>query len=88
MDDTHSLIAIQGPNAAQLLSRTLRASMNTFDMHDFMYASFDTYKYKSAPIIVTRCGYTGEDGFEVSVPNERIVQFVEELLEEIEPASK
>jgi aminomethyltransferase len=39
------------------------------------------------PIIVSRCGYTGEDGFEVSVPNERIADFMETLLEQVNPAS-
>jgi glycine cleavage system aminomethyltransferase T len=28
---------------------------------------------------VSRCGYTGEDGFEVSVPEKNIIPFVQEL---------
>lgn len=44
-----------------------------------MTANFDA-KYKSKPIIVSRCGYTGEDGFEVSVPHDLITIFIEDLL--------
>ena len=38
-------------------------------------------KFDGANLIVSRCSYTGEDGFEVSVPNERIEAFMEALLD-------
>lgn len=44
-----------------------------------MYAEFDT-RYRSKPIFISRCGYTGEDGFEVSVPHTVIEYFVKDLL--------
>mgnify|MGYP003706732843 CR=1 FL=1 len=31
-------------------------------------------------ITVSRCGYTGEDGFEVSLPNHHVEQFMDALL--------
>lgn len=37
-------------------------------------------KFQKSSIIVSRCGYTGEDGFEVSVPNELAINFMEQLL--------
>jgi len=45
---------------------------------DFMESTQDL-KFMGKPIIVSRCGYTGEDGFEVSVVNKDIEAFVETL---------
>jgi len=36
--------------------------------------------YKREEIILTRCGYTGEDGFEVSLPNTIVEPFMNSLL--------
>jgi aminomethyltransferase len=52
-----------------------------------MFSTFDTFSFKSKPIFISRCGYTGEDGFEVSVPNDRIIEFMETLLEQVDPAT-
>lgn len=38
-------------------------------------------KYKNNMIRVSRCGYTGEDGFEVSIPHKITKGFVEHLQE-------
>lgn len=35
----------------------------------------------SQDLIITRCGYTGEDGFEVLVPNDVAEKFATRLLE-------
>lgn len=44
---------------------------------DFMTSK--EMKYKGETIRVSRCGYTGEDGFEVSVPEKLIMTFVNAL---------
>lgn len=44
---------------------------------DFMTSRL--MKYKDSEIRVSRCGYTGEDGFEVSVPERIAHPFVEAL---------
>jgi len=38
-------------------------------------------KFGGESLIVTRCGYTGEDGFEVSLPNSQIEAFMEAIWE-------
>lgn len=70
-NEDNSLIAIQGPKAQHLLDEVVGMSFS--DM-DFM-TSKET-KYKGETIRVSRCGYTGEDGFEVSVPEKLILPFV------------
>ena len=37
-------------------------------------------KFSGHSLVVSRCGYTGEDGFEVGVPNKVIHEFMDKLL--------
>lgn len=76
-EDERSLIAVQGPKAQRVLEEALGGSVNLTNM-DFM-ESTNALTFESQPIIVSRCGYTGEDGFEVSVRNEDIEAFMEAL---------
>jgi len=45
---------------------------------DFMESTQDL-KYDKQAVIVSRCGYTGEDGFELSLPNSVIESFMDDL---------
>ncbi len=64
MHDDKALIALQGPAAAAVLARHAPASTTL----KFMTSA--TMKVAGADAIVSRSGYTGEDGFEISVYGE------------------
>src|SRR5206468_1468966 len=55
-----ALIAVQGPRAAALM-----AKLADPDPSDLDYYGFRETKVEGAPTLVSRTGYTGEDGFEV-----------------------
>ncbi|KAG5464229.1 hypothetical protein LSCM1_00409 [Leishmania martiniquensis] len=67
-----SLVALQGPKAAAILSEF----MDGVPDMNFMCCR-QRVNIKGMEMRVTRCGYTGEDGFEISVSNEDVVALVE-----------
>jgi aminomethyltransferase len=72
--DDRSLIAIQGPKAASAVEKLLPgAAAQTF-------MTMRPFDWNGAYLIVSRCGYTGEDGFELSVPNARAEELARALL--------
>lgn len=58
-----ALIALQGPKAADVLAPHVAADLSALT---FMTA-VETEAF-GVPALVSRCGYTGEDGFELSLP--------------------
>jgi len=75
LDDQRSLIAIQGPKSVDILNQILKT------VADLNFMSGNWFTYKDQKLYVTRSGYTGEDGFEVSISNELAEVFTKELLE-------
>nr|ANM86804.1 glycine cleavage system T protein [Stygiella incarcerata] len=66
--DERGLIALQGPKAMKVLQQIVDPNLNLTKM-GFM-ATTNTFiprLGKEIPCHITRCGYTGEDGFEISV---------------------
>ena len=43
-----------------------------------MYGNF--FEFEGEKLYITRSGYTGEDGFEISVPNNKVENFIEYLI--------
>ena len=72
------LLALQGPAAEAALARHLPgvAAMRFMDTASFLWQGADLW--------VSRSGYTGEDGYEISVPDGVIAAFAEALLAEPE----
>ena len=75
-EDVRSLVAVQGPKAQHVVE-TVLDGINLTNM-DFMESTRDL-SFAGHPMIVSRCGYTGEDGFEISVRNDDIEAFMEAL---------
>lgn len=79
MIEDRALIALQGPKAAEVLGRFCDAPQKL----KFMQADF--FDVKNAGLcFISRSGYTGEDGFEISVPNATVCAFADSLLAEPE----
>jgi len=72
--ENRSLIALQGPKAEKVLSEFSNQiiNMNFMDTLKIQLQGFEVW--------ISRSGYTGEDGFEISIPNENVNEFTEHLL--------
>ena len=68
------LLAIQGP-----LSEMVINFIPEIKSLNFMNSL--TLDYLNCSIIVTRSGYTGEDGFEISIPNAIALKFIERIMD-------
>ncbi len=79
MED-HALIALQGPKAAQVLARFFKGC------ETMAFMSGQAFRRGDIPFFLSRCGYTGEDGFEISLPSILAESFAQELLAQPEVA--
>ena len=77
-----ALLALQGPLAVAVMARLAPGAENL----DFMSAA--PFVVDGSPVAITRSGYTGEDGFEISVLAADAVRIAELLLghDEVMPA--
>lgn len=69
-----ALMALQGPKAASVMKR-----LAPF-VADMSFMSAKSCRIEGIDCIVSRCGYTGEDGFEISVATELGEAFARKLL--------
>ncbi|MDE0677256.1 MAG: glycine cleavage system aminomethyltransferase GcvT [Acidimicrobiaceae bacterium] len=77
-----ALIALQGPAAVDVLDRWAPAAA------DLAFMSTSTLPIDGVECEVSRCGYTGEDGFEVAIPASEATHIARLLLgsDEVSPA--
>ena len=75
-----SLIAFQGPRAAELLPD------GSTDTEGIPYFGFRPGELSGIPVLMSRTGYTGEDGFEFFVESDRVGEAWDAILEAGGPA--
>ncbi|UKK85632.1 glycine cleavage system aminomethyltransferase GcvT [Sphingopyxis sp. BSN-002] len=80
-NEDYGLLALQGPKAVDALARLVPEAAGLV----FMQAARATWNGHA--IGLSRSGYTGEDGFEISLPNEALEAFADALcaMEEVKP---
>ncbi|KAA5603105.1 glycine cleavage system aminomethyltransferase GcvT [Blastochloris sulfoviridis] len=66
--DHRALLALQGPAAAEVLARHLPG------IADMVFMTAKSFRIGRIEVHLSRSGYTGEDGFELSVRADRVVE--------------
>ena len=75
LDEERSLIAIQGPKSAEILNKIISG------VNELNFMTGNWFNYENQKIYVTRSGYTGEDGFEISISNDLIEDLTKKIIE-------
>lgn len=65
--DDQALLALQGPGAAAALGRHVTGE---WPLSALVFMRFGAFQIGGVPATISRSGYTGEDGFEISIPAE------------------
>lgn len=76
LSESYGELAIQGPDAEKTLKEVLGIDASALGFYTF----FDT-QLDGVDIIVSRTGYTGEDGFEIYAPQDLTVNLWRKLME-------
>ena len=69
-----SLIALQGPKSSQILEKIING------VSSLKFMNGNKFSYKDENVYITRSGYTGEDGFEISISNKLVEDFAKKLI--------
>ena len=75
VSDEYGELAIQGPEAESVMENLLDIRCK-----DLVFYTFLETTYEGKPMIVSRTGYTGEDGFEVYADHATIVNIWDKLI--------
>ena len=74
--DYYGEVAVQGPEAEAVLMKILGLPLN-----EIAFYNFKTFHIDGEDVIISRTGYTGEDGFEVYGSHEFTVRLWDKLME-------
>ncbi|MCB0309364.1 MAG: glycine cleavage system aminomethyltransferase GcvT [Bdellovibrionales bacterium] len=75
--DDYGLIALQGPKSESFLARFVKRDLRAFKYYDFIWAEI-----LGVALMISRTGYTGEDGFEIYVPMDKVDAVWRQMIEE------
>jgi aminomethyltransferase len=73
LNNNLSLIALQGPKSVEILEKL------TPGVSKLKFMTGDHFKLENENLYITRSGYTGEDGFEISIPNNKVEKLIKFL---------
>ena len=71
--EDQALLALQGPKAVDALSRLVPG------VADLVFMTAGAFDWNGVPLWIGRAGYTGEDGFEISVAADHVVALADAL---------
>ena len=75
-----SLIALQGPKSVEILEKLVTGVSN------LKFMTGNNFNYDDEKLYITRSGYTGEDGFEISISNKKVEKLINVLISnEVKP---
>ena len=69
-----SLIALQGPKSVEILEKIIPG------VSELKFMTGNNFNYDSENLYITRSGYTGEDGFEISISNKKVKKLIDFLI--------
>ena len=69
-----ALLALQGPEAAAVLDALVPG------VAELSFMQADLFRWNDLPLWISRSGYTGEDGFEISVASRNVVALADALV--------
>ena len=72
--EDRALVALQGPKAAEVFARFAPEAAA------MAFMTWRRLNVEGVELFVSRSGYTGEDGYEISIPGDKARAFVEKLL--------
>lgn len=76
VSDQTSQIAVQGPLAQKAVQKLTDVDLDTIKFFHFV----DGFELAGKKVLISRTGYTGEDGFEIYTDNDSIVHLYKEVL--------
>lgn len=80
VSEFYGQLALQGPKAVEILKQLIP------EVESLVFMQFNTFKYSNHELLISRSGYTGEDGFEIYASPKATVELWDILIKHsVEP---